>query len=90
MSETTNERDFRPALQRALKRKCEFDLVKRFQYRGILPGECFFELPQGRQAEILGVTRENLNMVLNGKRKSASLMEKYQTLLRAGAKPVFK
>jgi hypothetical protein len=38
-------------------------------------------LPQGKLAGILGVTREHLNRVLNGKRESRSLLRKHRELI---------
>jgi len=38
-------------------------------------------LPQGRAAKILGVTREHLNRVLNGKRESRRLIKAHRELV---------
>ena len=38
-------------------------------------------LPQGKRAELLGVTREHLNRVLNGKRESRSLLRRHLELI---------
>jgi len=42
-------------------------------------------LSQGRSAKLLGVTREHLNRVLNGKRESRRLIQAYRKLTGGAA-----
>jgi hypothetical protein len=44
-------------------------------------------VPQGKCADALGVSREHLNRVLNGKRISRSLLRRYQERFGAPVKP---
>lgn len=43
------------------------------------------KVTQGFAARKLGVTREHLNRVLNGKRQSRSLLNRYNALLKTAA-----